>query len=110
MSKLHQKLHKIDVEIAVLASEREEVCGKIHEETVEAARLEALEYKTTIQNGDYGSFNGNLVFFADHRGEIIMVGYKGTHPEVNMNNQKTESLFTKQGNIFEELEEVRDEN
>ena len=103
--KLHQQLFEIDEKTSKLAVERESLCAKIHEEATEAARLKALEYKTTIQNGDYGLFNGKPVFFVDHRGEIVLVGLDGTHPTINMNDQERESDFIKHGNIFEVLKE-----
>lgn len=102
-TKLYQRLSEIDQEASQLKVERESVCEKIHEECEEAKRLEALKYKTTIQNGDYGLYNDARVFFAEHHGKIVLVGLKGTHTEIDMDNAETESYFFKQGNIFDLL-------
>lgn len=109
MSELHHQLSKIDQKANQLKEERVILCEKIHEKAVEAARREALEYKTVIQNGDYGFFDTTPVFFVEHRGKIILVGPEGTHPEMNMNNRKRESDFIKHGNILEEMAEDHNE-
>ena len=103
MSTLHKKLHEIDIKTERLESNREKICEQIHKDAIEAEQRKALEYKTIIQNGDYGFYNNAPVIFVNHRGEIVMNGLDGTQPMINMNNKEKESFFIKHGNVFEEL-------
>ncbi len=100
---LHNELSDIDIKRGILDTEREVLCEKIHEAAVEAKKKDALKYKTTIKNGDYGVYNGNsFVIFVSGRGKILLTDCTSIHFEINMDNRKRESLFEKKGNIFED--------
>lgn len=103
MSELHHKLHSIDEQKQKLNNEREKICERIHEAAQEEEERERLVFRTSLENGDYGIYNGEF--------KVIIVGSRGRDKhivdeefgfrfDIKIDSKEKETLFKKQGNVF----------